>query len=133
MTVSESIITWLKDFENQSIDTDILKVTVNRYALVKEPNQQIKAYITGKKEYTDHYTFQACLASQTNTDRIDNQEYGERLSEWVEEKNINQEFPLLADAKVTYIGITTPFYMGQTATNESVYEMTIAIKYIKER
>lgn len=133
MTVSESIIKWLQEFKIGRIDTDIQKADKGRYSLAKEPAQNVKSYLSGKKEYTDHYTIRARLPSQTDEDRIANNEFGEKLSKWVDEKNGKKEFPLIEDAAVSEIKITTPFYMGATATNDSIYEMTIAIKYVKEK
>lgn len=139
MTVSESIIKWLKGFDAdecrriKSIDTDIQSAKVDTYSLVKEPVQNVKSYMSGKKVYTDHYIIQARLSSQTNTDRIDNTGFGEALSKWVLEKNSSKDFPVIEDAKVQEITVTTPFYIGKTETNNSLYQMTIAIKYGKER
>ena len=133
MTVSESIIKWLQEFKIGRIDTDIQKADKDRYSLAKEPVQDIKSYLSGRKEYTDHYTIRARLSSLTDADRIANNDFGEKLSEWVGEKNRKEEFPLIENAVVNEIKITTPFYMGATATNDSVYEMTIAIKYVKEK
>lgn len=138
MSVSESIIRWLKTFNPaeywgmNDIDTDIQKADVDSYSLVKEPVQNIKSYMSGKKHYTDHYMIQARLASQSNTDRIDNNRFGEALESWVREKDKNQEFPIIADAKVMGVHVTTPFCIGKTATNDSIYQLTIAIKYEKE-
>lgn len=139
MTVSESIIKWLKGFDAdecrriKSIDTDIQSAKVDTYSLVKEPVQNVKSYMSGKKVYTDHYIIQARLSSQTNSDRIDNTGFGEALSEWVLEKNRSKDFPVIENAKVQEITVTTPFYIGKTETNNSLYQMTIAIKYGKER
>ena len=46
---------------------------------------------------------------------------------------MGEQFPLIEGASVQDIRVTTPFYMGATSTNDSIYEMTIAIKYVKER
>lgn len=132
MTVSESIIKWLQEFDIGSISTDIQKSGAG-YSLAKEPIQNIKTYLSGKKEYTDHYTIRARLPSQTDADRIANNDFGEKLSEWVARMNTEEKFPVIKDALVNEIAITTPFYMGITSTNDSIYEMTIAIKYVKER
>lgn len=131
MTVSESIIKWLLEFDMKCISTDIQKSDAG-YSLAKEPVQNVKAYLSGRKEYTDHYTVRARLPSQTDADRIANNDFGERLSEWVRKRNAMEQFPEIEDAAVNEIGITTPFYMGVTSTNDSIYEMTIAIKYVKE-
>lgn len=133
MTVSESIIKWLQGFDMGRIDTDIQKSGSGSYSLAKEPLQNTKTYLSGRKEHTDHYTVRARLPSQTDADRIANNSFGEKLSEWVGEMNTRGQFPEIEDATVNEIKVTTPFYMGATSTNDSIYEMTIAIKYVKEK
>lgn len=139
MTVSEAIINWLETFSIDSqrklkcIDTDIQSTTVESYSLVKEPVQNIKTYISGKKNYTDYYMIQARLASQTDSERMENNSFGEALEEWVRKQNNEKVFPVIEDAMVHGITVTTPFFMGKTETNNSIYQMTIAVKYIKEK
>lgn len=139
MTVSESIIEWLKTFSSvehgnmEQIDTERQSPEVDSYSIVRAPVQNVKHYLSGKKEYTDHYALQARLSNQSDADRIDNNSFGEALENWVKEKDHLGEYPELADAIVRSVGITTPFYVGRTETNNSVYQMTIAIKYEKEK
>ena len=73
------------------------------------------------------------LSSQVNGERIDNGGFGEALESWVEEQNHMRNFPVIDDAVVSSISVTTPFYIGRTESNNSVYSMTIAIKCVKER
>lgn len=137
MTVSEAIIKWLKTFnpdeyQNMNrIDTDIQSAEVESYSLIKEPVQNVKKYLSGKQEITEHYAIMARLASQTNTDRIENNGFGESLTEWVNEQDKMRNYPDIG-MKTQAISVTTPFYIGKTETNNSLYQMTIAIKYIKE-
>lgn len=139
MTVSESIISWLQEFDSAEhdginrIDTEQQSSKVDSYSIVRAPVQNVKSYLSGKKVYTDHYTFQARLSSQTDPDRIDNNEFGEELENWVKEQNFNGNFPKIADATVQSVSVQTPFYVGKTGDNSNVYQMTIAIKYEKER
>lgn len=134
MTVSESIIKWLKNFESvNKIDTDQQSAKVDSYSLVRAPVQNVKSYLSGKKVYTDHYTFQARLSNQTDPDRIDNNVFGEALTDWVREQNTQGNYPAIPDAVVQSVDITTPFYVGRTGDNSNVYQMTIEIKYEKER
>lgn len=134
MTVSESIIQWLKTFEPvNKIDTEQQSAKVDSYSLVRAPVQNVKSYLSGKKVYTDHYTFQARLSNQTDSDRIDNNVFGEVLTDWVREQNAQGNYPAIPDAVVQSVDITTPFYVGRTGDNSNVYQVTIAIKYEKER
>ena len=139
MTVSEAVIKWLKSFNPAEywkmgkIDTDIQSAEVETYSVVKEPVRNIKSYISGRKIITDHYMIQARLASQTNTDRIDNNGFGEALEDWVSQQNKNKNFPVITDAAVTQVSVTNPFCIGSTAKGNSIYQMTVSIKYEKER
>ncbi len=138
MTVSEAVIQWLKTFEPEEywkmkqVDTEIQSAKVDSYSLVKEPVRNEKQYITGKKVITDHYMLQARLSSQSNTDRIENNGFGEALEDWVSEQNTAKNFPQIPGAVVQDISVTTPFYLGKTDTDNSIYQLTVAIKYEKE-
>lgn len=137
MTVSKAIINWLEGFnsENNSlapINTDIQGPKVDTFSLVKEPVKNVKAYVSGKKVYTEHYMIQARLASSDDLDRVDNLDFGEALEEYVGSKNKAEEYPAIPNATVKSIEVTTPFYLGVAKNNSSVYQMTIAIKYEKE-
>lgn len=138
MTVSSAIIKWLKTFNPEEywrmkrIDTDLMHGDVD-YALVKEPVRNVKSYLSGKKIITDHYMIVARLPSTTNDDCIDNSGFGEALEDWVVKQDKDKIFPQIPDATVLQISVTTPFYMGKTETNKSIYQMTVAIKYEKEK
>lgn len=137
-TVSESIITWLKTFNPKEyrkmkrIETGILPADVDSYALVKEPIVNKKTSISGKVTATEYYTLHARLASQNNTDRIDNGAFGELLEAWVYEQKQMKNYPVIESGKVKGVDVTTPFYVGKTETNNSVYQLTISITYVKE-
>lgn len=136
MTVSEAIIKWLMEFMEEEgierIDTERQSATSETFSLTKAPVQNVETYLSGRKSYTDHYTFLARLSNQSNADRIDNNTFGEALEKWVWEKDTIGEFPAIPGAEVESVNITTPFYAGRTEDNASVYQMIIAIKYEKE-
>ncbi len=138
ITVSESIIKWLKTFDPEEywkmkqIDTDIQSAKVDSYSLAREPVRNEKTYLTGNKVITDHYMLRARLSSLENMDCIENNGFGEALEDWVSEQNRNKNFPRIPDAVVQHISVTTPFYLGKTATDNSIYQLTVAIKYEKK-
>ena len=139
MTVSDAIIKWLKGFDSaeywkmKTIDTGLQSASVDSYSLVKEPVQNVKSFITGKKIFTEHYMLQARLSTQTKTERIDNNGFGEALESWVMGQNREKQYPLLGNGLICKgITVTTPFYMGRTDENTAIYQLTIAIKYEKE-
>ena len=129
MTVSEAVINWLMTFEPgkcskmKNIHTDMQPAEVDAYSLVKEPIQNVKTFVTGKKVFTDHYMIRARLSSYEDV---------EMLEEWVREQDRNKNFPQIAGYNVKYIRTTTPFHVGRTENNNSLYQMTISIQYMKE-
>lgn len=135
MTVSESVIRWLKGFDAsrlKNINTDMLAADVKSYALIKEPTQNVQSFLSGRKVITDHFTLMARLPSKTNSTRIDTSGFGEALADWISIQNAAGNYPAVENAKVQEISVTTPFYLGQSEENDSLYQMTVAIKYMKE-
>ncbi len=136
MTVSQAVINWLLTFDSEygkmtGIDTDIIKGTTASYALVKEPVQNKIEDILGNVTCTDYYQLAARLDSQVNSDRIDNVAFLEALTEWIREKDKAKDYPVIEQGTVTVekIEVTTPFYLGKTDGDNSIYQLTIAIKY----
>lgn len=136
MTVSGAIISWLKTFDPQGnggmgrIDTDLMHGSVD-YALVKEPTRNVKKSVTGDETITEHYTLQARLPNITNTDSVESSEFMEALEQWVEACDDRREYPEITQGTVTAMAITTPFYVGKTGQDNSIYQMTISIVYEK--
>lgn len=138
MTVAESLITWLKEFNEDgrrmaNIDVDRQSAEVESYSLIKEPTENSRKNVLGEETVTAHYTLMARLASNTNTDRIENNAFGEAMEEWVEKKNDSREYPVIAKGNVSEVKVTTPFFVGRTEANNSVYQMTVALKYKKKK
>lgn len=134
MTVAEAVIKWLMDFNEDGrkldkIDVDKQSAEVESYSLIKEPVIDSKKNVLGGEDVTVHYTLMARLASNTNPDRIDNNAFGEAMESWIEEKNRRREYPMLKKGNVESVRVTTPFFAGRTESNNSVYQMTVAIKY----
>lgn len=137
MTVAEAIIKWLKSFNPEDywkmkhIDTDLMHGDVD-YALVKEPVRNVKTYLSGKKVVTDHYMIEARLPNNSNDDCMDNNGFGSALEAWIEQQNIDKNLPAVEGATTQRVSVTTPFCVGKTATNNSIYQMTVGITYVKE-
>lgn len=138
MTVLNGIINWLNTFKPkeyarmEEISTDVLEARVNSFSVGKEPIINKKKYVSGREVITEHYTLNALLCSFDDEERALNNEWGELLERWVKEQEEKENYPQLEGMSVKRIEVTTPFCMGRTSENESIYQMTIAIKYEKE-
>ncbi len=138
MTIAESIINWLREFNEEGkrmemIDVDRQSAEVESYSLIKEPVVNSTTNVLGEETVTAHYTLMARLADNTNTDRIENNAFGEAMEAWIEEKNDRREYPVISKGKVLEVQVTTPFFVGRTETSNSVYQMTVAVKYEKTK
>lgn len=138
MTIAESLIKWLLEFNEdgrkmEKIDVDRQSAEVESYSLIKEPVINRTTNVLGEETVTAHYTLMARLADNTNTDRIENNAFGEAMEAWIEEKNDRREYPAISRGKVLEVQVTTPFFVGRTETRNSVYQMTVAIKYEKAK
>lgn len=131
MTVSEALINWLTEYESNDIDTDLLSASTTSYALTKEPTINIKRYLSGRTERTEYYQFAARLDSQLNEERKLNSEWLENLEKWIEEQKLNNKMPTIEGATVRDVFISTGYYLGQNAEDNSVYSLTIGIKYTR--
>ncbi|MCM1232344.1 MAG: hypothetical protein NC489_19660 [Ruminococcus flavefaciens] len=131
MTVSEAVIDWLKTFGGLGrIDTELMHGNVD-YALVKEPVRNVMESITGDQTVTEHYTLQARMPNSTDMDSAENGVFMEALEQWVEACNDRREYPAIPNGTVTAVGVTTPFYVGRTTQDNSIYQMTISVVYEK--
>lgn len=136
MTVAEAVIKWLMEFNEDGrkmdkIDVDKQSAEVESYSLIKEPVVNSKKNVMGEETVTAHYTLMARLANNTDPDRIDNNAFGEAMESWIEEKNKRREYPGIPKGNVVDVRVTTPFFAGRTETNNSVYQMTVALKHEK--
>lgn len=135
MTVSEAIIKWLKQFNPaeywnmDKINTDLMNNDVD-YALVKEPVQQVKQFISGTKIVTEHYQFRARLDSINDNDSVDNGAWLEALTKWINQNDQEKNYPKLDAGDVQEIGISSPFYMGKSEDKKAIYQLTIFIRYM---
>ena len=131
MTVSEALINWLTEYDSSDIDTDLLGASTTSYALTKEPTINIKRYLSGRTERTEYYQFTARLDSQLNEERKLNSEWLENLEKWIEEQKTNNKMPTIEGVTVRDVFISTGYYLGQNAEDNSVYSLTIGIKYTR--
>lgn len=128
-TVSDAIITWLKTNNISKIDTDRQSANTMEYALIKEPTVNEKRYVSGKVIRTEYYQFSARLDSQTDFDRRENGSWFEDLEKWIAEQDASGNFPVIQNADVSKIRVTSSFCLGATQDNNSIYSITIEITY----
>lgn len=135
MAVSKSIVEWLKQCEyiQNGIDFELLGAGTDVYALSKVPSNIVETFIDGSQSRTEYYTLLARMDAQLSEERESNDQLLENLETWIDEQNMEGNLPLL-EAKIfcDNIIVSSNFYLFETQENESIYSLTLEIKYRKE-
>lgn len=137
MTVSEAIKQWLYGFPKITIDerieTELLGSQAVSYAISRTPQNVIETYVDGSQQRTEYYMLFARQSTQLEAERVSNDKLLEELESWIEEKNLNGEYPTIDEKRIVdEIGISSSFYIYSQEEEESIYSLTIMIKYRKE-
>lgn len=139
MTVSECLKEWLNEYDGldfSDILTDFIDAPDGCMALFKSPETQETTYLDGSKDIIEYYNFFARKSTQLEPDRIENQQALDDLQDWIESKSFNEEYPDLSQAgKVTCedVFVNGTASINSQETDNAIYQVTIAIQYLKER
>ncbi|MCM1258800.1 MAG: hypothetical protein NC307_13225 [Roseburia sp.] len=139
MTISECLKDWLGKFPGFSSDTiltDRIEAPDGMSALYKSPNKSVVPLNDGSKRVTEYYQFFFRGATIEESQRISNNQLVEDLENWVEEKEFEEDYPDLSQAgKYICEEIALSGYGSVSFQEEdnAVYQITIEIKYLKER
>lgn len=139
MTVGECLKDWLGEFDGLNFSellTDFMDAPEGCMALFRSPQKQEKAYLDGSKDITEYYNFFARKSTLLDETRVENQQLLDNLTEWIENKAFEENYPDLSQVgNLTCEDITVN---GASAINSqeddnAIYQVTIAIQYLKER
>lgn len=139
VTVGECLKKWLGEYENADIEelaTDFIEGENGSFAIYKAPNNTVIFYNDGSSLITEYYQFFARQPTQIDKERIGNQQFMSDLEKWVEEKDINEEYPdLFVVGNLTCVGISIENSAAVTSQeeNNAIYQISIALQYLKER
>lgn len=134
MTIGESIIQWLYGFGDIEIDqritTDQLGAEEGALALFKEPTKSEVVFLDGSHDVTERYYFLIRQPSQTNSERISNAAWLERLERWVRDQNLKKDYPHLEAGLTCFaIAVAVSAYVMEQKEEESIYQISVAISY----
>ena len=138
MTIAECLKGWLNTYPKADfgyIDTDIIK-SDDGFSIFKSPNKTVVNYNDGSSLNTEYYQFFAKQSALLDEERIDNQQFMADFENWIDEKNFNEEYPDLNEAgklQCTDISINNSATITYESEDKAVYQITIAIEYLKER
>lgn len=133
MTISKYIVEFLELFEDIKIDTNHIKDGSDHYGLFKSPARDKQDKINGSATITEYYQFFAFQDSMSEDERLEDDEWLEKLTYWVDDFSTNYEYPEIdGSRKVTDISVTgspTPFIDND---NGITYQIALSITYERE-
>ena len=86
MTIIESIVQFLNQYEKEKIGVDKLGSSTMSYSLMKEPQENVQRFISGLEVHTDYYQLAARRDAASEEDRIANNAWGQGIAEWISQK-----------------------------------------------
>ena len=134
MTVSEYIVKLLSNYESLSIDMNHVSDGSDQYGLFKSPSRDFKEMTDGSCEITEYYNFMARQSTGSKSERKESDEWLEDLTYWADDFGCIYELPQLdKNRTVTGFSITGNPYPMEASDNDTLYQMSLSITYMRER
>lgn len=135
MTIAKSLSEWLKSIlDIVKIDTEQIGADIDSYGLYRSPDRQVETYNDDSYALTEYYQFFAKQSSQTESDRLDNDEWLENVTYTIDDKNYCEDYPVLDNNRVCIgIELNGQPYTSEAESSEAIYAMTIKITYLRKR
>lgn len=139
MTVSECIIEWLSEYEKMEFAecaVDQIEAEDGTYAIFKTTNKNITEYTDGSQLITEYFQLVARKSTQLDSERVNNQQMLADLENWVEEKNMEEDYPELSKAGNLIcmdINVSDSNSIISQEDASAIYQLSIAVQYLKER
>lgn len=134
MTISKYIVDFLKQIGGISIDTNHVKDGSDKYGLFKSPSRDKKDFTDGSYEVIEYYQFLARLDSVSDFERKEVDEVLEDLTYKLDDYSGNYKYPEIdKNRMVTDISVTGCPYPMENDDHGTLYQMSLAITYLRER
>ncbi len=139
MTVSECIKTWLNEYgmDFSTISTDFVETDVGSYAMFKSPKREVTQFIDGTTtEVKEYYQFFARRSTSEDAARVESAQVLADLENWIELQNEIENLPDLSGVgklRCEELSIEESYALTKQEESSAVYQITIAITYLKER
>lgn len=134
MTVSAYIVSLLSKYEGIEIDTNHVSDGSDKYGLFKSPNRDIQDFTDGSYQITEYYQFLARQHTNSKSERKESDEWLEELTYWVDDLALGDNLPDIDKGRrVMGVAITGCPYPMEANNNDTMYQMSLSITYIRER
>ena len=133
-TISSALAAWLSFYEAMEVDTNHVTDGSDKFGLFKSPTRRTKEYTGGSYEITEYYQFFARQASVSEEDRMDSDAWLEELAYWADDFGLLYAYPELdGNRTINKIELTGAPYPMETGSSDTLFQMSLAITYTRER
>lgn len=134
MTISEYVVNLLKNYKELEIDTNHVSHGSDKYGLFKSPSRNVREFTDSSYEITEYYQFLGRQVTISPDERKEADEWLEEFTYWVDDFPFVYNFPPLDKGRqVTALSVTGIPSAMEHGDDETLFEMAIAITYIRER
>ena len=134
MTISEYIVGFLNEYEELKIDTNRINDGYDRNGLFKSPSRNVSEKLDGSMEITEFYQFMARQTAISDAERKESDQWLEDLTYWIDDFKLQYQYPPIdGNRQVMGIVITGSPAPLSDADDEIIYQMSLAITYLRER
>ena len=122
--------------EFTAVNVDYLVDKVKAYSVNESAgyNPVLETYINGDKMKQFNFSFDAKFYwNEEMQNNVDNSEFFEDFSNWLEENNNNDIFPVIEGLKPMTIGAITNGFIFATNSDEAIYRISCRFTYLKEK
>ena len=132
MSIIKSLQNWLSGFDGMELMTDTTEASAPSHALAATGGGAMYMDILGNRVYQNSYVFYAKEHISNETDRQDNQDFFEQLCEWIEEKNDEEDYPVLSGRyTVSKVEVANPMLMEVYEDGLGLYQVQIQLYFQK--
>lgn len=136
-TIGQCLIDWLKQYGGMDFSemlTDFIDAPEGAVSLYKTPERNETLFIDGSRQITDYYNLFARKSTQEDDERVENNALLENLGEWIEDKEIEEDYPTLPNGMTPLeIGVSDSASITSQEDKSAIYQITISLTYLKER
>lgn len=137
MSILKALQDYLLTYEGmnlQPLATDLAGIAVSKYALAPSGNGKIVTDIAGKKTFENNYVFYAKEATANEADRQENYDFLEDFSNWLDEQNDSENFPVLPTGyEVESIQVSNAMLFDTNDDGTGLYQVQIKLRFTKKR
>ena len=139
MSILSALQDYLKSFDGMELRpisemlTDRPEAVPSSYAVAPAGGGQTTQDVTGRRYYQNSYVFYACECAGAEADRAGNWDFLEALIGWLEERDAEQDYPVLPlHYQVEGIEVDNAMLFDLNDDGNGIYKVQIQLKFYKE-